>query len=60
VPEGVTILTELEHPIATVAETRAQVAEEAAEEEAQGEDGETATEGEGAEAEASGQENSKE
>jgi large subunit ribosomal protein L25 len=46
VPEGVTILTELEHPIATVAETRAQVAEEAAEEEAQGEDGETAAEGE--------------
>jgi large subunit ribosomal protein L25 len=44
VPEGVTILTELEHPIATVAETRAQVAEEAAEEEAQGEDGETAAE----------------
>jgi large subunit ribosomal protein L25 len=36
VPEGVTILTEADHPIATVAETRAQVAEEAA---AEGEEG---------------------
>ncbi|HEX5395176.1 MAG TPA: 50S ribosomal protein L25 [Candidatus Saccharimonadales bacterium] len=38
VPEGVTILTEAEHPIATVVETRAQVAEEAAEA-AEGEEG---------------------
>jgi large subunit ribosomal protein L25 len=36
VPEGVTILTEEDHPIATVAETRAQVSEEAA---AEGEEG---------------------
>jgi len=41
VPDGVTILEEAEHPIATVVETRAQVAEEAAEEtEVEGEEGE--------------------
>ncbi len=43
VPEGVTILTDLEHPIATVAEPRAVAAEEAqaeAEEGAEGEEGE--------------------
>lgn len=34
VPEGVTILTELEHPIATVVETKAQISEEAEEAEA--------------------------
>lgn len=48
-PEGVTILTEPDHPIATVVETRAQMAEESAEEteaEAEGED----AEGENAEA----------
>jgi large subunit ribosomal protein L25 len=43
VPAGVTILTDAEHPIATVAETRAQVAEEAeaaeGEEIAEGEEG---------------------
>lgn len=48
VPEGVTILTKAEHPIATVVETRAQVAEEAAEAEAaeteEGEGGEGAGE----------------
>jgi large subunit ribosomal protein L25 len=59
VPEGVTILTEADHPIATVAETRAQVAEEAA---AEGEEGtaedEDSTDGnalEGAEKDAAGQ-----
>lgn len=41
VPAGVTILTDAEHPIATVAETRAQVAEEA-EAEAEAADGEEA------------------
>jgi large subunit ribosomal protein L25 len=40
VPEGVTILTEGEHPIATVVETRAQMAEEAEAQEAEGEEGE--------------------
>lgn len=43
VPDGVTILTDSEHPIATVVETRAQAAEEAeaeAEEAAEGEAGE--------------------
>lgn len=53
VPEGVTILTEAEHPIATVAETPAQVSEEAeaAEGDAEGETGEEAA-GEGGEASA--------
>ena len=53
VPEGVTVLTDVEHPIATVVETRAQVAEEAeetseeeaAEGEAEAGEGEAATEG---------------
>lgn len=48
VPPGVIILTEPEHPIATIEETKAQISEEA-EEEAEGEEGETA-EGEGGEA----------
>lgn len=39
VPSGVTILTEAEHPIATVEETKAQESEEAAEEVAEGEAG---------------------
>ena len=39
VPEGVTILTELEHPIATVEETKEQISEEAAAEEVEGEEG---------------------
>ncbi len=58
VPEGVTILTDSEHPIATVVETRAMAAEEAAEEEGAGgeegtEEGEAA---EGAETESASQE----
>ena len=42
VPEGITILTEIEHPIATIEETKAQISEEAAEEgeETEGEGGE--------------------
>lgn len=47
IPSGVTILTDPEHPIATVVETRAQVAEEA--EEAEAEEGEEGAEGEGEE-----------
>jgi len=51
VPAGVTILTDADHPIATVVETRAQVAEEAEAAEAEGEE---AAEGdEGAEPESS-------
>jgi large subunit ribosomal protein L25 len=42
VPEGVTIITELDYPIATVVETRAQIAEEAAEAEGEEADGEAA------------------
>lgn len=60
VPEGVTILTDAEHPIARVVETKAMISEEA--EPVEGEEGEAA-EGqapEGAEAEASGQEAPKE
>jgi large subunit ribosomal protein L25 len=51
-PAGVTILTEADHPIATVVETRAQMAEEAeaevveGEEGAEGEDGQTSEGGE--------------
>ena len=67
VPEGVTILTDAEHPIATVVETKAMMAEEAAEaEEGEAEEGAEgeAVEGEGeagkvpeaAEGEAAGQE----
>lgn len=67
VPEGVTILTEEDHPIATVVETRAQVAEEAAEgelseeeaaaeaEKGEGASGETGNAPAGAEKEAAGQ-----
>jgi len=51
VPEGVTILTDAEHPIATVVETKAQISEEEAEAEAaEGEEDEAA--GEAAEGEA--------
>ncbi|MBA3757500.1 50S ribosomal protein L25 [Candidatus Saccharibacteria bacterium] len=46
-PTGVTVLTEPDHPVATVVETRAQVAEEAAEETAEVE--ETGEESDGAE-----------
>ena len=49
VPEDVTVLTDAEHPIATVVETKAQIAEEEAEAEAaeiaEGEEGEAAEEG---------------
>jgi large subunit ribosomal protein L25 len=48
VPEGVTILTELEHPIAVVVETKAQMAEEAEEAEAEATEGEAGEGGEGA------------
>lgn len=47
VPEGVTILTDADHPIATVVETKAQISEEA--EEAEVADGEETAEGEGSE-----------
>lgn len=56
-PQGVTILTDAEHPVATVVETKAQMAEEAeteGEESAEGE-GETGNAPEGAEAAAAGQ-----
>lgn len=39
IPDGVTVLTDPEHPIATVAETRAQVADEAEAEAEEGEEG---------------------
>jgi len=59
VPGGVTVITDAEHPIATVVETRAMVAEEAAEEEAaEGEEGAEGAEGQaetGAEPEPSGE-----
>jgi len=51
VPEGVTILTDAEHPLATVVETKAQISEEA-EEEAEGEEG---VEGEEGQSEESGE-----
>mgnify|MGYP001579460019 CR=1 FL=1 len=41
VPSGVTILTEAEHPIATVEETKEQISEAAEEETVEGEEGET-------------------
>lgn len=44
IPEGVTVLTEVEHPIATVEETKAQISEEA--EEAEGEEDAEGAEGE--------------
>lgn len=50
VPSGVTILTEAEHPIATVEETKAQESEEAAEELAEGEEAGEAGTSEGSEA----------
>lgn len=64
VPSGVTILTDPEHPIAVVVETKAQISEDETEEVEgeEGAEGET-TEGEGAEdseSESAGQENSKE
>lgn len=53
IPSGVTLITEVDHPIATVAESRAQAAEEAeaAEAEAQAAEGEEADGGETAEGE---------
>jgi len=62
IPAGVTLLTDIDHPIATVAESRAMAAEEAEAEEAVGE-GEESAEGEaaeGAESEAGAKEASKE
>jgi large subunit ribosomal protein L25 len=57
VPDGVTILTDAEHPIATVVETKAMISEEEAtaelaegEEVAEGEEGAEAADGEGTEA----------
>jgi large subunit ribosomal protein L25 len=58
VPSGVTVITDSEHPIATVVETRAMVAEEAEAEPAEGEVGEEGAEGQaetGAESEPSGE-----
>lgn len=55
VPSGVTILTEPEHPIASVVETRAQMSEEAEAEEAEAEDSEAGQAPEGTEAEAAGE-----
>lgn len=64
VPSGVTILTEEDHPIATVVETKAQMSEESEEaaegEEAAGEEGAEGNAPAGAEAEAAGQESPKE
>jgi large subunit ribosomal protein L25 len=68
IPEGVTVLTEPDHPIATVVETKAMMAEEAEAAETEGEEGEAQDGGEGetgnapegAESEAAGQESSKE
>jgi len=63
IPSGVTVLTDAEHPIATVAESRAMAAEEAEAEEAEAEGDEEGAEGqapEGAEAEAAGKEAPKE
>jgi large subunit ribosomal protein L25 len=64
VPAGVTILTEADHPIASVVETKAQMSEEAAEgEAAEGEtpegEGETGDAEGGAEASAAGQDSPK-
>lgn len=60
VPAGVTILTDVDHPIATVAESKAMMSEEAAEEgneaDTPGGEGETGNAPEGAEAAAAGQE----
>lgn len=46
VPAGITILTEAEHPIAVVEETKAQISEEAEEEAAEGEEGASEESGE--------------
>jgi len=61
-PTGVTILTDADHPIATVVETKAMMSEEAEAEggEAAEGEGETGSAPEGAEAEAAGQEAPKE
>ncbi len=62
IPSGVTVLTDAEHPIATVVETRAMVAEEAeaAEEAAEGAEGEEGAKEGAPEAEAGGGEESAE
>jgi len=59
-PAGVTIVTEVDHPIATVSESRAQAAEEAEAEEAGAAEGEEGQTPEGAEGEAADQEAPKE
>lgn len=59
-PEGVTILTDAEYPIATVVESRAMAAEETETEAAEGEDADAAAEGEDAGPAAAGQETPKE
>ena len=61
IPAGVTVLTDAEHPIATVAESRAMAAEEAeAEAEGEAEEEGEGQAAEGGEAESAGQEASKE
>jgi large subunit ribosomal protein L25 len=55
IPSGVTVLTDAEHPIATVVETRAMAAEEAEAEAAEGEEGEEGEPEEGETAESSGE-----
>ncbi|MBX4201702.1 50S ribosomal protein L25 [Candidatus Saccharibacteria bacterium] len=60
VPEGVTILTEPDHPIATVAESRAMAAEEAEAEAAEGEEGAEGAEDGGEETAESGETPAKE
>jgi large subunit ribosomal protein L25 len=54
IPSGVTVLTELDYPIATVVETKAQLSEEA-EEAAEGDETAEGQAAEGAEADAAGQ-----
>jgi len=54
-PDGVTILTEPDHPIASVVETKAQISEEVEEEVVEGEEGEEGVAGEGEQAEAGSQ-----
>jgi len=60
VPEGVTILTDADHPIATVVETKAQISEESEEVTPEGEEGAEGEAVEGAEGEAPAEEASSE
>jgi large subunit ribosomal protein L25 len=59
VPEGVDIITELDHPIVTVVETKAQMSDEAEAESEEATEGEEGQAAEGAEAEAAGKESPK-